>query len=92
MSRKLSVLSALALTALLASCGPDSQEGSSTTLDGDNTTQIAGVIVPQAEVRGEGERTVLINAAKARLPHQYDAHEPLSLFDVNTNLNPASNR
>jgi len=92
MSAKLSILFVFLLTLLLVACGPDTQEGSSTTLDGDNTTQLAGVVVPPAEVRDAGERTVLINAAKARLPHQYDAHEPLSLFDFNTNLNPASNR
>lgn len=37
----------LLLAALLLSCGPDTQEGSSTTLDGDQNTQTAGVIVAQ---------------------------------------------
>lgn len=91
MPAKVSTLSALALTALLAACGgPRTQEGSSTALDGDQNIQIAGVIIPQ-------EDTGLLSAdqiaaAKARLPHQYDEHEPLSLFDLNTNLNPQSNR
>ncbi len=98
MSSKPSVLFALALTALLAACGSDTQTdpalsqndslNDTNTLSPRNTVQ-AGVIIPVESTRINPAQ---IAAAKARLPHQYDEHEPLSLFDVNTNLNPASNR
>ena len=95
MPAKVSTLSALALTALLtvllAACGgPRDQKSSSTVLDGKNTVQISGVIISQEDT-GLLSPTQ-IAAAKARLPHQYDEREPLSLFDFNTNLNPGSNR
>lgn len=77
--------------AVLVACGPDTQEDSSTTLDGDNNTQTAGVIVPQEGV-GTRVSSAEVAAAKARQPHQYDEARPLSLFDFRTNLNPSSNR
>ena len=81
---------ALLLAAPLAACGgPRDQQGSSTSLDGDQNTQIAGVIVSPEQV---GINAAQVAAAKARLPHQYDRPEPLNLFDFNTNLNPESNR
>ncbi len=83
----LSVLLAAALTA----CGPDTQQNSSTTLDGDNNTQTAGVIVPQEGV-GTRVSPAEVAAARARQPHQYDEARPLNLFDFGTNLNPTSNR
>ncbi len=85
------VLFAAVLVAALAACGPDTQEDSSTTLDGDNNTQTAGVIVPQEGI-GTRVSSAEVAAAKARQPHQYDEARPLSLFDFRTNLNPASNR
>ena len=81
----------IVLATVLASCGPDTQENSSTALDGDNNTQTAGVIVPQEQV-GTRLSAAEVAAARARGPHQYDEARPLSLFDFRTNLNPASNR
>ncbi len=89
--RLLAAMFIVALTAVLAACGPDTQENSSTALDGDNTTQIAGVIIPQESV-GTRVNPAEVAAARARQPHQYDEARPLSLFDFRTNLNPASNR
>jgi hypothetical protein len=90
MSVKLSILSLLAL--LLTACGPGTPVGyddyDTLLLDSDAATRAT---VPPAVAKGQ--RTPLsVNAAKARVPHQYDDQEPLSLFDFNTNLNPASNR
>lgn len=91
-SKRAALSVSVLLAASLAACGgPDSQKGSSTTLDGDNNTQIAGVIIPQDTV-GVAINPAEVAAAKARQPHQYDEAEPLNLFDFNTNLNPSSNR
>lgn len=98
MSAKLSILSVSLLALLLAACGPDTQTdpalsqndslNDTNSLSPRNTVQ-SGVIIPVEPTRINAAQ---IAAAKARLPHQYDAHEPLSLLDLNTNLNPASNR
>lgn len=86
-----SLLLTAALATVLAACGPDTQENSSTALDGDNNIQTAGVIIPQERV-GTRVNPAEVAAARARQPHQYDEARPLSLFDFRTNLNPASNR
>lgn len=91
LSKRATLSVSAVLAASLVACGPNSQEASSTALDGDNNTQIAGVIIPQESV-GTGINPARVAAAKARQPHQYDEAEPLSLFDFNTNLNPNSNR
>lgn len=98
MSAKRNTLFVFLLTLLLAACGSDTQTdpalsrndslNDTNTLSPRNTVQ-AGVIIPVESTRINPAQ---VAAAKARLPHQYDEHEPLSLFDVNTNLNPASNR
>lgn len=88
MSAKLSLL-ALALVSLLAACGPDTQTGSSTTLGGDQNTQIAGVVVTGSTTPLSPEA---VAAARARVPYQYREKEPLDLFDYARNLNPTTNR
>ena len=91
LSKRANLWVAVLLAAALVACGPDRQEDSSTTLDGDSNTQTAGVIVPQEQI-GVAIDPAEVAAAKARQPHQYDEARPLSLFDFRTNLNPASNR
>ena len=91
LSKRVNLCAAALLAASLVACGPDTQEDSSTVLDGDNNTQTAGVIVPQEQV-GTGISSAQVAAARARQPHQYDEARPLSLFDFRTNLNPGSNR
>lgn len=78
----------LLLTALfLSACGPDTQERSTTTLDGEDNIQESGVIVPQ-----ERQDTPEVAAAKAIIPYQYREKNPPNLFAFGTNLNPNSNR
>lgn len=83
------VLAAMLAGTLLAACGP-SQQGNSTALDGDQNTQISGVVIEQSPQSGGSPATVA--AAKARVPHQYDPQIPQNLFDFRTNLNPGANR
>ena len=89
----LSTLLGIGLAAVLAACNlsPNSQQGESTALAGDNNIQISGVIIDQNAASG-GASTVEIAAAKARVPHQFKEKPPLSLFDFGTNWNPGSNR
>jgi len=83
-------LSVLLLTALLLSCGPDTQQGPTTALSQEErNVQDSGAVTPTAP-SGEGDPRIA--AAKRKQPHQYRERPPLSLFDVGTNLNPASNR
>ncbi len=89
MSAKLSLISALLLTTLLAACGPNTQMGSSTSLDGDQNTQIAGVVVAQdATTPSAGQ----VAAAKARVPYQYREKYENDLRDFAVNLDPNTNR
>ncbi len=89
----LSMLLGLGLAAVLAACNlsPNTQQGETTVLDGENNIQISGVIVKQDMASG-GASTAEIAAAKARVPHQFKKKPPLSLFDFATNWNPGSNR
>ncbi len=89
----LSTLLGISLAAVLAACNlsPNTQEGESTVLDGEQNIQISGVIIDQNAASG-GANTVAVAAAKARVPHQFKEKPPLSLFDIGTNWNPASNR
>jgi hypothetical protein len=75
------------LAALLAACGPNTQVGDTTRLDGPHNVQQAGVIVPQ-----EGQRTTEVAAARARIPYQYREKRDPNLFAFGFNLNPGSNR
>lgn len=58
----------LATLAALTACGPNTQVGDTTRLDGPHNVQQAGVIVPQ---EGQGQRAAEVAAAKARVPYQY---------------------
>jgi len=86
-----SLLFAPFLALLLAACG--NPQGGSEIARNDtnvnNTENQAGLILP---VESTALNPAQIAAAKARVPHQYDEAQPLSLFDFRTNLNPNSNR